>query len=365
MSLLVYVTSVHAHDPGLSKARLQWQGESIVMSMVFSRQDMEWLTPIDSNHDGIVSVGEWQQAEQQLLILIRQGVKLKQSNEVLEVAFVDVRKSADDTISIELKYSRPTVAASYFSLSLLNELPRGHRQHLSVYDESDELLARQIIKADSAPVLLQRSHVEGSNGVFLEYLIEGVWHIWAGFDHILFLLTLLLPAVLIYQKDWYPAEKLRPVIFDTLKVVTAFTLAHSITLALATLHIVTLPSNWVESVIALSVLVTAINNLRPFFPAARWLLAFGFGLVHGFGFATVLGDLGLPDQSLISALLSFNLGVELGQLAIIGMVFPVAAWLRHSLFYKTWLLQGGSTIAALVAVVWMAERMFGYQVLGF
>ena len=167
------------------------------------------------------------------------------------------------------------------------------------------------------------------------------------------------------QSKWRSLDGLRPAINDTLKVITAFTVAHSITLPLAVLNIVALPPRLVESIIALSVLVTAINNLRPVFPASRWQLAFGFGLVHGFGFANVLIDLGLPRDALITSLLGFNLGVEAGQLAIVILVFPIAALLRYTAFYRTWIFSGGSTVAAMIATVWIFERLFDYEVLGF
>src|SRR5437879_10101532 len=130
---------------------------------------------------------------------------------------------------------------------------------------------------------------------FFDYGREGVWHIWLGFDHILFLLSLLLPAVLLrHGGAWQPAESFRAAFWDVAKIVTAFTVAHSITLTLAALDVVSLPSRWVESAIALSVVLAAINNVFPVVSHGRWLAAFGFGLIHGFGFAGALPDLGLP-----------------------------------------------------------------------
>ncbi len=167
------------------------------------------------------------------------------------------------------------------------------------------------------------------------------------------------------RPKWRSLDELQPAINDTLKVITAFTIAHSITLTLAVLNIVALPPRLVESIIALSVLVTAINNLHPVFPASRWQLAFGFGLVHGFGFASILIDLGLPHDALINSLLGFNLGVEVGQLAIVILVFPIIALLRHTAFYQTWIFSGGSTVAAIIATVWIYERIFDYEILGF
>ena len=130
---------------------------------------------------------------------------------------------------------------------------------------------------------------------FLDYGREGVWHIWIGYDHILFLLSLLLPAVLWRSGGhWVPVPGFRPALTEVVKVVTAFTLAHSVTLSLAVLKVIALPARLVESAIAASVLLAALNNLYPLVTSRRWLVAFGFGLVHGLGFASVLLDLGLP-----------------------------------------------------------------------
>jgi hypothetical protein len=195
---------------------------------------------------------------------------------------------------------------------------------------------------------------------------EGVWHIWIGFDHILFLLTLMLPAVLVYQKpQWQSVDKLRPAVIDMLKIVTSFTVAHSLTLSLAVLKIVSIWPRLVESTIAFSVLITALNNLYPLFHSSRWTLAFLFGLVHGFGFANVLLDLGLPAGTLAIALLGFNLGVEIGQVVIVALLFPMAYLIRHTRFYQSYVLRGGSIATAAVASIWMFERVFDYEVLGF
>ena len=192
-----------------------------------------------------------------------------------------------------------------------------------------------------------------------------MWHIWIGFDHILFLLSLLLPAVLFWQRPrWLPVATLRVAVVDVLKIVTAFTVAHSITLSLAALGFVSLPSRWVESAIAASVVLAALNNLYPVVQGRRWAVAFGFGLIHGFGFASVLADLGLPQGALALALLGFNLGVELGQMAIVAVFLPLAFALRRTDFYRWGVFTAGSLVIVLLAMVWLAERVLDIKLLG-
>lgn len=207
---------------------------------------------------------------------------------------------------------------------------------------------RQLVLASPAPLQ--------ALGAFTA---EGVRHIWQGADHLLFLISLLLPAVLVRRDGrWVAAHEGRAVLLDVLRVVTAFTVAHSITLALAVWGVVNPPARWVESVIAASVVLAALNNLRPLVGEGRWALTFAFGLVHGFGFAGALRDLGLQDAPLGWSLLGFNLGVELGQIAVVAAFMPLAWWLRTRRAYRVLGLQAGSLAIAGLAALWFVERAF-------
>ena len=199
---------------------------------------------------------------------------------------------------------------------------------------------------------------------FGQYLVEGIWHIWIGFDHILFLLSLLLPAVLVHEAGrWRGVARFGEALREVLWVVTAFTAAHSITLSLAALGLVTLPSRLVESAIAASVVLAAANNLKPLVEHRRWMVAFGFGLIHGFGFASVLAELGLPRDTLVLSLLGFNLGVETGQLAIVAVFLPLAYALRGTGFYRRGVFVGGSLLTLTIALIWLIERAFDLKLI--
>jgi hypothetical protein len=197
--------------------------------------------------------------------------------------------------------------------------------------------------------------------VFGRYIVEGVWHIWIGIDHIVFLLSLLVLAPLLPSRQritqWPAAQQAKPVLIDVLAVVTAFTVAHSITLGLTIMGWLTPPPDLVEPAIALSVVLAALNNLLGINSLKRWRLAFVFGLVHGFGFASVLLDLGLPATALVAALGGFNLGVELGQLAIVGVFLPVAWLLRHTRFYRWVVVTGGSAAIVVLGLFWTLDRV--------
>jgi hypothetical protein len=237
---------------------------------------------------------------------------------------------------------------------LFAEVDAGHRGLLNFSSARGTIT--QVLGPSSPTVRLSLS-AGGAWVQFAGYLRTGIEHIWTGFDHMLFLFSLLLPAVLLRrERQWQAQEQLRPAFFEVCRVVTAFTVAHSLTLGLATFGIVHLPSRVSESAIALSVVVAALNNVVPLVRTRRWVVAFCFGLIHGFGFANVLSDLGLPQGALALALVGFNLGVEAGQLAIVAVFLPCAYLLRETLFYRRFLVTGGSAAIAMVAALWLVER---------
>ncbi len=195
-------------------------------------------------------------------------------------------------------------------------------------------------------------------------MIHGVWHIWIGLDHILFLVALVLPSVLVRSRsDWQPVGEIRSTLWTVIKIVTLFTIAHTITLTLATLSIVEMPTRLVESVIAASVAFAALNNVYPILHRGIGYVVFAFGLFHGFGFASVLQDLIISPKTLVVDLLGFNIGVELGQIAIVSVVVPVLFALRSQRFYVPVILKWGSAVICLLAVLWLVERSLDVQLI--
>jgi hypothetical protein len=181
---------------------------------------------------------------------------------------------------------------------------------------------------------------------FTTFTIQGLWHVWIGYDHLAFLLLLILPGVLREK----PAA-------DLLRVVTAFTVAHSITLALAATETVRIPVRPIEIAIALSIIVAGLLNLFPKAEKARLALAFGFGLIHGFGFANALAELGTHGARLIPTLAGFNVGVELAQISLVALVLPILLHARNSMFYAWRFMPAASLGAAMAGAVWVAARV--------
>lgn len=190
-----------------------------------------------------------------------------------------------------------------------------------------------------------------------DFVKEGIIHIWIGLDHILFLVSLLLTSVLMRVAGQWQAElSVRRIVTNAVWIVTAFTLAHSVTLTATALGWVQPPSRWVEVAIALSVALAALNNV---FPVVTRLsgITFAFGLIHGFGFAGVLGELGVPADQVVPTVLAFNLGVEIGQLAIVLLLLPCLMLLRHYLWFRRILVPALSLIIAALALYWVVTRV--------
>mgnify|MGYP005811713043 CR=1 FL=1 len=350
-----------AHKPSDSYLRLAVDGARIDGQWDIALRDLEHAIGIDANGDGRLTWGEVRARHAEIAGYALAHLALALDGEPCTVRagtqLVDDHSDGAYTVvplAITCPHAGDELTVDY---RLFGALDPQHRGLLRLTAAASVRSA--VLDPARGP---QRFEVaaRGAGVTFAEFLGEGVHHIWIGADHVLFLLSLLLPAVLVWRpRGWAPVERLRDALVDVLKIVTAFTLAHSITLTLATLGVVQLPSALVESAIAASVVAAALNNVWPVFHGRRWLVAFAFGLIHGFGFASVLADLGLPQAALLLALVAFNIGVELGQLAIVGVFVPLAYAVRDTVVYRRGVLGAGSALVALVAATWFVERAFG------
>lgn len=362
---LLMLAHAHAHKPSDSYLSLRVEERAIVGQWDIALRDIDFAIGLDANGDGEITWGEVRAKHREIAAYAFARLQLLAAGQACPVAVTEhliddhtdgayavMRFRADCPVRIDKLQVR---------YSLFHEIDPQHKGLLRLDYQGASNAA--IFSPESA--IQEFTMTEPDKlGQFLDYGREGVWHIWIGFDHILFLLALLLPAVVVREQGaWQGVTAFRPAFWSVLRVVTAFTVAHSITLTLATLGIVSLPSRWVESTIAASVVIAALNNIHPLFRERRWMMAFLFGLIHGFGFASVLADLGLPSDALTLALLGFNLGVETGQLAIVAGFLPFAFFLRYSAFYRRWILVGGSAVIALLACVWLAERLFDLKLI--
>ncbi len=205
----------------------------------------------------------------------------------------------------------------------------------------------------------QTSFWDGFSGV----VGLGLEHIRIGSDHILFIFALVIPAVLMFRRPegWLPSPSFGSSLWRVMKIVTMFTVAHTITLTLGGLGIIEFPPALVETIIAISIVLAALHNIRPVFVNKEWIIAFGFGLFHGFGFAGLLADLGLTQSRQFVSLLGFNLGIEIGQTVIILLIFPALFLARRTRAYLP-AVYIGSGILIVVASLWALDRSLGLDV---
>ena len=354
-----------AHKPSDSYLTLRASAGSndIAVRWDIALRDLDYVLQLDKDGNGELTWGEVRRRSDDITRLATSRLQLSAADKACEWAVASpmmLDKHSDGTYAVLSLSAKCSALAGPLKArySLLFDVDPSHRGLVQWIAPGQANAQALVFGTESAEQTLALEPA-GIWPTLRQYLKDGIFHIWAGYDHILFLLSLLLPAVLLRRNNrWEPAPRLGGAFKEVLKVVTAFTLAHSITLSLAALQIVSLPSRLVESVIAASVIVAALNNLRGTIDKRRWVMAFVFGLIHGFGFASVLADLGLPQGALVLALVGFNGGVEVGQLAIVAVFLPLAFWLRATKFYRVGVLTGGSVVVALLATWWLLQRMF-------
>ncbi len=366
--LILYASPSYAHKPSDSYLSLWREGNEIHAKWDIALRDLEYAIGLDSDADGAITWGELKAHHKLINDYALERFKMKVGttyckNEIVEHLVDNHTDGSYDIVHFKINCSQSNKIPTEFDLEykLFFDLDPQHRGLLNITHKG-----KTLSKVFSPENSIQHFNLNSLSlwNQFCDFIKEGIWHIWIGLDHILFLLALLIPAVLCRKLNrWQPVNNFKNAFLNVFKIVTAFTIAHSITLSLATLEIVQLPSRLVESAIALSVVLAALNNIYPIFKDNRWLIAFLFGLIHGFGFASVLMDLGLPKENLLIALLSFNIGVEIGQLVIVSIFMPLAYKLKNSWVYEKVIFIPGSLMIIGIALVWFIERAFNLNLL--
>jgi hypothetical protein len=337
-----------AHQASTSYVTLQQNQLSWDVDVI----DLNLLVPLDSNADGQILYGELLSSLKSIDEKLLKGLQVAHCtlvpvNKTLSVVARNqshfVRWNADLNCENESSEREVAIAAPF-------EVDALHRVLLRA-SGSDDVHIFSSGKRQQLIPLRSRNLTE----TLKVSLAEGVHHIAQGYDHLAFLFALLLPSVL--RKKSEQLLTLKQCLVAILKVVTAFTLAHSITLALAAFDVVTPNLPRVELLIALSVALAALVNLLQLEHQARWPLAFSLGLLHGFGFVSALNELGTSGTGRAVALFGFNMGVELGQLVIVSLFVPVAFYLRETKLYQVGFLKIGSAAILGLGLFWVVQRM--------
>ncbi len=349
---LLFGVTTCAHDPGLSNIDVKIESNRLTALLVYNYVDIEGAVMVDQNLDRTITTEEFSAAQAQLEELARKAIIVKVNGAVVPPSEVQVRiaKAEDgrDTAYFSLVYPATPSSSLIIKSNLMDQLSRGHREYFRLTNAASNTIAERLLDANNATAEVTAGELSAALGrwhTFKQFLLLGIEHILLGFDHLCFLLALLLVAT---------------TLGSVLKIVTSFTLAHSITLALAAFDKVTLSPSIVEPMIAVSIVYVGLENIwrKGKDIEGRWLLTFAFGLIHGFGFAGVLKELniGAGGSGIAVPLVSFNVGVEMGQLAVAALVWPLLQWLRKRPELTTKLIPVGSLLVAIAGGYWLIER---------
>lgn len=384
MAWLAGLSAAQAHQSSTAYLNIQPAAEGGVAQYRLAIRDLAVLVPLDANQDRIIRWGEIQAQQPAIVTLLKQAMHWQAANRTcgmnaLQQPFAIEQIAGMAYLVMYLSIDCGQQPFDQLDYQVLAGIDKDHRLIISLNPNgansngANPNGANPNATAAQNPAPKARTWLISSGRVALRaentsprttvktYLSEGIHHLLTGYDHLLFLFCLLVTTVYYRaDKQWLPVQSARTAMRHTLYIATAFTVAHSITLTLAVLKIVILPAQWVESIIAFSIALAALHNLFPVFGAQQIRIAFLFGLVHGFGFASVLSELPLDNWSRGLALLSFNLGIELGQIGCVLLFFPLALVLRHTMFYRAIVFQAGSALACLLALIWMIQRMLGF-----
>ena len=349
---LLSLQDAAAHDPGLSSLTIRQRTNSLEATLTLAVKDAAQVAELDKDHDGIVTPGEFAQTRSQFETAVARQLFIAPDGKVAMPQSVRSRLDENNNAEVLLNFD----AVAFFNLEIQSKiiasLPLGHRQCLQVQNSTGETLFERLLSAAADHAIVKIPDAHSSIGAFeaarsfANFLCLGVKHILTGYDHLLFLFGLLLVA---------------RGFFSSLGIITSFTIAHSITLAVATLQLVQIPSRIVEPLIAASIVFVGIENLlRGDIPTARRMVAFGFGLIHGFGFASALREAGIGSGTggILLPLFSFNLGVELGQIMVAALALPIIWKLRENpIFIARW-ASACSAAVVLLGSFWFVQRVW-------
>jgi hydrogenase/urease accessory protein HupE len=339
----VSTRAVWAHPVGLSRGEYQYRDGKLFAGVTFARRELAGVLPWLRSADGVLpfeihrdELGRW----------VADRLKPSADDRPCVGAFDGMRFDGDG-VALALSYECGRDAAQLdIDLRFVGELERGHR-HLAEIVVGEERQQR-IVTAGEPRVSLELaappSHETPTGRAYFSFVRMGVEHILAGYDHLLFLIGLVLVGG--------PARSL-------VAAITAFTVAHSLTLALAVLGVFAPSPSFIEPCIALSIAYVGIENWFVRDARGRWKVAVLVGLVHGFGFAGALREVALPRSEIPGALFAFNFGVELGQIAVLGLVFPLVLAARSRAIWDRVGLRACTASIALAGLVWFVARVSG------
>ncbi len=370
--LLAKAPAAEAHSASSSYLRINVRGEALEVQWSIALRDLDYAIGLDSDGNGAITWGELRHKQEAVSAYALARLALRADGTVCAPG--PVMMLADQLgdggyavlrFAAECGHVPTSVSVHY---GLMFELDPMHRGLLDLIVSGEPHVAA--LSPDRPEE--QFNVTPGYGQTVRSFFLTGVHHLLSGVDHMLFVTMLLVPAMFYRRTRSHglnatlvPVSNFQGMFIESLKVLSAFTLAHGTTLTLSVLHIVSIPGRLSEAGIALTILITALDNIFRVIPGRRWPLAFAFGLVHGLGFATALGPLSLPPVALGVALISFNLGLEAAQVSIAAVVLPIGFALRNTRLYPRRIMPGISGAVAVVAVAWFTDRVMDLGMMPF
>lgn len=343
-----------AHAIGLSTGEYAANAESVQVKLAFARGEVAGILPdLDANRDGHVTALEVESAKKALESMVLAKIHVSAGGAACAPVLTGAGLTEQDGLTIDGRFDCATGDRAFdVDVALLDDLSHGHRHVARAVGATthDEVLYKghatfsiaPLAAAPTAAVAPARAAPEGSGLAAWAFFKMGIEHILTGYDHLVFLFGLVL---------------LRARLKELLAVVTAFTVAHSITLAISVLGIFSPSPRFVEPAIALSIAYVGIENFFVKDGSKRWRITFPFGLIHGFGFAGALREIALPSAQVPTALVSFNLGVEAGQLFAMSLILPMVILIRQKEWFEPRGVRVLSGAVAIAGGLWFVMRI--------
>jgi len=342
-------------------------------------RDIAFVLDVDTNHDAALTWGEVKANRHLIERYVLDAITVRGDGLACDIRAADQKiarhnDGAYDVILFDAVCDKAIPSRVSIDYRLFKDVDPYHRGIVTVH--AGDRVAGVVLGPKTPSATLDLRAIDYWKQ-FKSFVVDGVWHIWTGPDHLLFIVSLLLPAVL-YRRatdttsgtsglgdtGWMPVPTLGGAMIELIKVISGFTLSHSMTLTLSVLGYVDLPSRLIESGIALSIIIAALNNVYPSVTRRAWVIAFAFGLIHGLGFASALAGLSLPPAAMATSIGGFTLGVELGQESIVLPFLPLAFLVRGTRFYQTGVVRWGSVTIIAIAGLWLVQRAFDVVIPG-
>ena len=359
-ALLMLSASLAAHAHATSTSYLvasaAARGGDVQVTWDVAVADVHWALGLDTDGDGRITWHEVESRREDIAALASSHLALERSSQPCNVALSDLlltEHAGEPHLSLGFHARCVEAGALVVSGTLFFDKDATQRTLIDITTPGGQFTS---ILSPGSPRWIEPA-APSVLATFRTFVGQGLWHVWIGYDHLAFLILLLLPSVLRSNGNaWREAGGFKETSRDLLRIITAFTVAHSITLGLAATGVVHVPVRPIEIAIAASIVIAGLLNLFPRAARVRLALAFGFGLVHGFGFANALAELGSHGTRLVPTLAGFNVGVELAQLTLVLMVLPLLLKARVSAFYSARFMPAASLVAAMAGAAWLAAR---------